>query len=143
MAIEIEDFPIKTSDFPVRYVSLPEGIFINQKWGDPFVWQELATSKVGRQLIGFVKELTSGTEEAIEMEMDGDGGGKDMGRYGKGDEYGEMVKVDGWLCRDLGWFGGIRWGWCCDVSQAHRLIWLVAPEWSKFLSQLSFSPSPS
>ena len=77
------DLPIKTSDFPVRYVSLPEGIFINQKWDDPFVWQELATSKVGRQLIGFVKELTSGTEEAIEMEMDGDGGGKiweDMGR---------------------------------------------------------------
>jgi hypothetical protein len=58
----------------------------------------LATSKVGRQLIGFVKELTSGTEEAIEMEMDGDGGGK----MRKGDEYGEMVKVDGWLCRDLG-----------------------------------------
>ena len=27
MAIEIVDFPIKTSGFPVRYVSLPEGIY--------------------------------------------------------------------------------------------------------------------
>ena len=26
MAIEIVDFPIKNSDFPVRYVKLPEGI---------------------------------------------------------------------------------------------------------------------
>ena len=26
MAIEIVDFPIKTGDFPVRYVKLPEGI---------------------------------------------------------------------------------------------------------------------
>ena len=26
MAIEIVDFPIKNGDFPVRYVSLPEGI---------------------------------------------------------------------------------------------------------------------
>ena len=25
MAIEIVDFPIKNGDFPVRYVSLPEG----------------------------------------------------------------------------------------------------------------------
>ena len=25
MAIEIVDFPIKNDDFPVRYVSLPEG----------------------------------------------------------------------------------------------------------------------
>jgi hypothetical protein len=29
------------------------------------------------------------------MEMEG-------GKMRKGDEYGEMVKVDGWLCRDLG-----------------------------------------
>ena len=28
MAIEIVDFPIKNGDFPVRYVSLPEGIIM-------------------------------------------------------------------------------------------------------------------
>jgi len=27
MAIEIVDFPMKHGDFPVRYVSLPEGMF--------------------------------------------------------------------------------------------------------------------
>ena len=84
----IVDFPMKTSDFPLplQHVSLPEGIF-HQNWGDPLVWQ-LATSKVGRQLIGFVKELTSGTEEAIGwwrwMEMEG-------GKM-KGEEYGHVWK---------------------------------------------------
>ena len=29
MAIEIVDFPIKNSDFPVSYVKLPEGILGN------------------------------------------------------------------------------------------------------------------
>ena len=28
MVIEIVDFPIKNGDFPVRYVKLPEGIYI-------------------------------------------------------------------------------------------------------------------
>ena len=28
MAIEIVDFPIENSDFPVRYVKLPEGTLI-------------------------------------------------------------------------------------------------------------------
>ena len=33
MAIEIVDLPMKNGDFPVRYVSLPEGTILQKKWG--------------------------------------------------------------------------------------------------------------
>jgi len=34
MAIEIVSFPIKNGDFPVRYVKLPEGKYLNNRSSD-------------------------------------------------------------------------------------------------------------